>query len=313
MERPKHHRRAVLVARRPRLSSGSANADRKAAQAPGRLILCPTPLGHLEDVTLRVVRALRECDVIFAEDTRVTRKLLQHFDVHKPLRSFHERVEAHRTRELRELLEAGKTVAAVTDAGMPGISDPGVELVRIARAHGAAVEVLPGPSAALSAVVLSGFDCSTFRFDGFPPRKAGERRAYLQSLVTERSPVIWFEAPSRIVALLHDVAAVLPERNVFAVREYTKKFEQQLIGTAAEIEASLSKPARGEFTLVLEGAASEAARAGALPASSEAGTEAAARLLRRRGVAVKDVVDALRLVTGRSKNSLYRLTLDSSD
>ncbi|MBC5806531.1 MAG: 16S rRNA (cytidine(1402)-2'-O)-methyltransferase [Candidatus Eremiobacter antarcticus] len=312
MERRQHHGRVVSLTRRRRLKPDAASAGRAAA-ARGRLLVCPTPLGNLEDITLRVLRALRECDVIFAEDTRVTRKLLQHFDIRKPLRSFHERVEAHRVGELREHLDEGKTVAAVTDAGTPGISDPGAALVRTARAHGATVEVLPGPSAALSAIVLSGFECSTFRFDGFPPRKPGERRAYLQALASEQRPVIWFEAPSRVVALLHELAAVLPDRNLFVVREYTKKFEQQLVGTATEIDARLSKPARGEFTLVLAGTARHAAPGDALAASEESGIRAAAGLLRRAGVGVKDVVDALRLITGRSKNSLYRLTLDSSD
>src|SRR5690242_10679278 len=147
---------------------------------PGRLILCPTPLGNLEDVTYRVLRCLRECDVIFAEDTRVSLALLRHYDIKKAMRSFHERVESHRLRELASLLDAGKTVAVVTDAGMPGISDPGVELVRAARTCGAAVEVLPGPSALLGALVLSAFDVSRFRFDGFPPRKSSARRAYLE-------------------------------------------------------------------------------------------------------------------------------------
>src|SRR5579862_4587513 len=141
----------------------------------GRLIVCPTPLGNLEDVTLRVLRALRECDEIFAEDTRVSAVFLRAYDIQKPVRSFHERVAASRLTALRRLLAAGKTVAMVSDAGMPGISDPGVELVRAAREAGAAVDVLPGPSAVLGALVLSGFDCARFRFDGFAPRKAGER------------------------------------------------------------------------------------------------------------------------------------------
>src|SRR5450432_2417852 len=191
---------------------------------PGRLVLCPTPLGNLEDVTLRVLRCLRECDVVFAEDTRVSVTLLRHYEIDKPMRSFHEGVEAQRMRELARLLGDGKLVAVVTDAGMPGISDPGVDLVRAARESGAAVEVLPGPSALLGALVLSAFDVSRFRFDGFPPRKPGARRTYLESLRAERAVTVWYEAPTRVRDLLADVAAIFPERRVFALREYTKKF-----------------------------------------------------------------------------------------
>jgi len=181
----------------------------------GRLVLCPTPLGNLEDITLRTLRELRECDVIFAEDTRVTRKLLSYFDIAKPLESFHESAHARRVRRLRAALAAGKSVAVVTDAGMPGISDPGAELVRAAREAGAAIDALPGPNAALGALVLSGFDISRFRFDGFPPRKSGERKAYLQGLADEPQPAVLYEAPSRVTDLLDDIAALLPGCDLF--------------------------------------------------------------------------------------------------
>jgi 16S rRNA (cytidine1402-2'-O)-methyltransferase len=268
----------------------------------GRLVLCPTPLGNLEDVTLRVLRVLRESDVIFAEDTRVTKTLLRHFDIGTPLRSFHQKAAASRLGELRRLLAAGKTVAMVSDAGMPGISDPGSELVRAARASDAAIEVLPGPSAVPAALVLSGFDVSTFRFDGFPPRKQGERRTYLARLEREPAALVWFEAPNRVGALLHDVADVLGERRVFVLREYTKKFEQHMYGTAREVLEQLATPPRGEFTLVLEGA-----RIG--PAAASADVEKALELLLARGLGAKDAAEALRLATGLSKNELYRLAL----
>lgn len=272
---------------------------------PGRLVLCPTPLGNLEDVTLRVLRCLRECDVIFAEDTRVSEALLRRYEIHKPMRSFHQRVEAQRLRELRSVLAAGKTVAVVTDAGMPGISDPGVELVRVARESGASVEVLPGPSALLGALVLSGFDVARFRFEGFPPRKPGARREHLQTLREESAAVVWYESPARVRQLLEDVDAVLGARRVFVLREYTKKFEQHVVGSAREVLAVLADPPRGEFAVVLEGAqpAEKASGAGESVA-------AAMRLLLKNGVRPTLAVAALVAATGLRKNELYALAQD---
>ena len=269
--------------------------------ALGRLVLCPTPLGNLEDITLRVLRTLRESDVIFAEDTRVTKNLLRHFEIGTELRSFPEGAHAARLRDLRALLLDGKNVAMVSDAGMPGISDPGIELVREARDCGAPIEVLPGPSAVPAALVLSGFDVSSFRFDGFPPRKPGPRRAYLSGLEEEPAAIVWFEAASRVIELLGDVAAILPQRRLFVLREYTKKFEQQAWGTAASVVREISPP-RGEFTLVLEGAPPRAKTAGAQ-------AEAAIAFLRTHGVSAKDASEAVRLATGLSKNDLYALAI----
>jgi len=264
-------------------------------------VLCPTPLGNLEDVTLRVLRCLRECDVVFAEDTRISVTLLRHYEIDKPMRSFHERVEAQRLRELARLLAAGKSVAVVTDAGMPGISDPGVELVRAARESGAAIEVLPGPSALLGALVLSAFDVSRFRFDGFPPRKPAARRAYLESLRGETSVTAWYEAPTRVRTLLADVASMFPQRRIFALREYTKKFEEHLLGTASDVLAALPDPPRGEFVVVLDGAR-EVARS-----ETPQGVADAMRTLIENGVRPRMAVDALVAATGLPKNELYAL------
>jgi 16S rRNA (cytidine1402-2'-O)-methyltransferase len=269
----------------------------------GRLVLVPTPLGNLEDITARALRALRECDVVFAEDTRVTGGLLRHFGIVKPLRSFHERVQAQRLRELTSQLAADKVVAFATDAGMPGISDPAVALVQAARAAGAAVDALPGPSAFVGALVLSGFDVSRFRFDGFPPRKIGARRAYLASLADETAAVVWYEAPTRVLALLDDVARELPKRQVFALREYTKKFEQHARGTAQEVRQQIALPPRGEFTLVLEGSASRARSQRDIPAP----VHDALRRLIEGGAGVRAAVDALAATSGVAKNALYKL------
>jgi 16S rRNA (cytidine1402-2'-O)-methyltransferase len=269
---------------------------------PGRIVLCPTPLGNLEDITLRVLRCLRECDAIFAEDTRVTQGLLRHFEIKKPLRSFHERLESKRLRELRALLKDGATVAVVTDAGMPGISDPGTELVRAAREASAEVEVLPGPSALLGALILSGFDISRFRFDGFPPRKSSARRRYLESVRDASMAVAWYEAPSRIRSLLDDIAEVVPDRRVFALREYTKKFEEHLLGAAREVAARLPEKPLGEFAVVLEAAAGEAKGGIVHEHVAEA-----MQLLVEGGVGSRLAADALRHATGLSKNELYAL------
>jgi 16S rRNA (cytidine1402-2'-O)-methyltransferase len=185
---------------------------------------------------------------------------------------------------------------------MPGISDPGTELVRMARECGASIDALPGPSAVPAALVLSGFDVSSFRFEGFPPRKAGERRSYLAEFEGEHSAVVWFEAPRRAIELLRDIAQVLPHRRIFVLREYTKKFEQHVLGTAEEVMREIDVPARGEFTLVLEG--SRAKR----PAAGIAVEKAVAFLL-EHGVSAKDASEALRLATGLSKNELYRAAL----
>jgi len=274
----------------------------------GRLYLCATPLGNLEDITLRVLRILRECDIIFAEDTRVTSVLLRAYEIDKPVRSFHEHVEARRLEELRDLLSAGKTVAAVSDAGMPGISDPGRALVIAARAAGAAVEAVPGPSALIGAVVLSGFDCSRFRFDGFVARKPGARRKYLESLMTEPACTVVYEAPGRVRALLDDIEHVLGERRVFALREYTKKFEQQALGTASEVRDQIAWPARGEFSIVIEGVADESS-AVAVP---DAVTEAIGALI-ASGASVGVVARALHAATGLPKNALYSLAQAAFD
>ncbi|HLJ84648.1 MAG TPA: 16S rRNA (cytidine(1402)-2'-O)-methyltransferase [Candidatus Eremiobacteraceae bacterium] len=274
----------------------------------GRLVLCPTPLGNLEDITLRVLRTLRECDVIFAEDTRVSAVLLRAHNIDKPVQSFHERVAARRIDALRTLLAAGKTVAMVSDAGMPGISDPGIEMIRAARAAGAAIEVLPGPSAVPSAVVLSGFDASRFRFDGFPPRKPGPRAAYLAGLVREPACTVLYEAPVRMRALLDDIERELGDRRIFVLREYTKKFEQQVLGSAAEARAAISWPARGEFTVVIEGAPNDAPSAEISPA-----IRSAVRALLAGGASVSAVARALHGITSVSKRALYELAQEEAD
>ncbi len=212
----------------------------------------PTPLGNLRDITLRALEVLREADLIVAEDTRVARRLLSaHGIAGTQLWKYHEHNAATATAAILERAAAGK-VAVVTDAGMPGISDPGSALVAAARTAGVAVDVLPGPTAFACAAVLSGFDVRRFVFEGFPPRTPGARKAAFRGALARGIPSVWYESPHRAAAALADLAAVDPQARVFLVREFTKLHEQQLSGTAAEVAAGLPEPMRGEVAFVID-------------------------------------------------------------
>jgi 16S rRNA (cytidine1402-2'-O)-methyltransferase len=248
----------------PRSSIRRTAAGDGEADAMG-LVFVPTPLGNLRDVTLRAIDVLRDAPLIVAEDSRVTRRLLNALEIgSKEIWSYHE----HNARTATPaIIERARTemVAVVTDAGTPGISDPGSALVAAAREAGVAVEVLPGPAAFVVAAVLSGFDLRRFAFAGFPPRGSSQRRAAFRASLAETT--VWYEAPHRIRDSLADLAAVAPERPVFLVRELSKMYEQQLLGTAAEVAAALDDPVRGEVAFVVEGASET--RTAETPASEE--------------------------------------------
>jgi len=215
------------------------------------LVFVPTPLGNLRDITLRALDVLRECTLLVAEDSRVARKLLAALELPgKEIRSYREQNARTATNPILERARR-EIVAVVADAGMPGISDPGAELVAAARAAGVAVDVLPGPNAALGAAVLSGFPMHRFVFEGFPPRSSSARRASFNRALELGIPSIWYESPNRIRASLRDLASVDPSARVFLLREYTKRFEEQLHGTAAQIEAKLGERVRGEISFVV--------------------------------------------------------------
>lgn len=218
----------------------------------GTLFVVGTPIGNLEDITLRAVRVLREVQVIAAEDTRVTRTLLAAHDIRTPLTSYHEFTGPHKIRRLVERL-ADADVALVSDAGMPGLSDPGFPLIRAAIDAGVPVVPIPGPSAILLALVASGLPMHAFCFLGFLPRKSGERRRLLASLVDSSRTTVVFESPHRVAAALRDLAEVLgPERPLAIGRELTKKFEEVLRGPAGQLaERFADRSGRGEFTLVI--------------------------------------------------------------
>ena len=214
----------------------------------GRLVVCPTPIGNLEDVTLRVLAALRAADVVACEDTRRTRVLLDRYGVKAKLVSYHEHNEAARARELVAAMREGQVVALVSDAGMPLVSDPGFVLVREAVAAGLEVEVLPGPSAVLTALVASGLPADRWRFAGFLPR----RRAELEATLRGESTLVAFESPRRVAASLAVLAELDPDRPVAVCRELTKIHEEVVRGTAAELAARYAEaPPKGEVVLVV--------------------------------------------------------------
>jgi 16S rRNA (cytidine1402-2'-O)-methyltransferase len=236
------------------------------------LVFVPTPLGNLRDVTLRAIDALREAPLIVAEDSRVARRLLNALEIGtKEIWTYHE----HNARATTEAILARAregAVAVVTDAGTPGISDPGSALVAAARAGGVPVEVLPGPAAFVCAAVLSGFDLRTFGFAGFPPRGGAQRRSAFRAALP--TTTVWYEAPHRIRESLADLATVAPERRVFLVRELTKLHEQQVLGTPGEVLAALADPVRGEIAFVVEGQAEPAAAEPTAPGELDAAIDA---------------------------------------
>src|SRR5277367_6843784 len=219
---------------------------------PGKLYVVATPIGNLEDMPPRAVRVLREADLIAAEDTRHTGHLLTRFEIRKPLISYHQFSEAKRTAEFLRKLEQGELIALVSDAGLPGVSDPGERLIRAAVEAGVAVEVVPGPSAPLVALAGSGFPMVPFYFGGFLPVKSGQRRKELLAAATRGCTSIYFESPYRVVRMLGDAQAVIPEARLCLARELTKKFEEYRRGTAAELRAHFqAHEPRGEFCVVI--------------------------------------------------------------
>jgi 16S rRNA (cytidine1402-2'-O)-methyltransferase len=261
-----------------------------------------TPIGNLEDVTLRALRVLAEVALIAAEDTRVTRRLLARHGIRTPLVSFH----AHSTPSARQALVgrlSAEDLALVTDAGTPGVSDPGAALVAAAVAAGHAVSPVPGASAVAAALSVAGLPADRFRFLGFLPRRAAERRAVLAELAPERDPLVIYEAPGRVAACLADLVAGLGDRPVCVARELTKVHEEVWHGRLAEAAARWGEAGgRGEFTLVVAGAPPAAA-----PAWDEAQLRAALAELKAAGLGAREATRRLATVAGRPAREIYRL------
>lgn len=221
---------------------------------PGTLYLVATPIGNLEDITLRALRTLKECDVVAAEDTRRTGQLLKHFGISRPMVSYFQFNEARRSEEIIERLKRGEKIALVTDAGSPGISDPGERVVRAARAAGLRVEAVPGPCALVAALTASGLPADEFHFIGFLPHKSGQRKKQLEALNQFAGTLVLYESPYRIEKLLGELQEIFPEREVVLARELTKKFEEFLRGTPLELlETARKRSLKGEFVVLLAG------------------------------------------------------------
>ena len=266
----------------------------------GALVVCPTPIGNMEDITLRVLTALREADVVACEDTRHTRVLLDRHGISARTVSYHEHNEASRAAELVGRMQAGETVALVSDAGMPLVNDPGFLLVAACVAAGVGVEVLPGPSAALTALVVSGLPATTWRFVGFLPRKRGELEALFRGA---GETLVAFESPRRVGASLAALAAVDPDRAVAVCRELTKLHEEVVRGTAAELAERYAGDApRGEIVVVIGAAAAEAVDLA--PA-----LDALARLV-DAGAKARPAAGVVADLTGVPANALYKALLE---
>jgi 16S rRNA (cytidine1402-2'-O)-methyltransferase len=265
------------------------------------LAVCATPIGNLEDVTLRVLAELAAADVVLCEDTRHTRVLLERHGIRARLLSYHEHNEAQRTAQLLPRLEAGERVALVSDAGLPGVSDPGARLVRAALAAGVDVTVLPGPSAVETALVASGLVAEQYRFLGFLPRGEKKLEALWKELRGWPWPAVAFESPHRLAATLRSLATADPERKAAVCRELTKRFEEVVRGTAAELAERFDEPPKGEITLVLG--------PGAAPEGDEEPALAAVAELVALGVPRRRAAEIVSGLVGIPRNRLYKQSL----
>jgi 16S rRNA (cytidine1402-2'-O)-methyltransferase len=265
------------------------------------LAVCATPIGNLEDVTLRVLHELEEAELVLCEDTRRTKILLERHGIDARLLSYHEHNEAERTAQVLPRLQAGERIALTSDAGLPGVSDPGARLIGAALESGVRVTVLPGPSAVETALVASGLVGERYQFFGYLPRTEKARVALWEELAGWPHAAVAFESPRRLPASLRSLADALPERPVAVCRELTKRFEEVVRGSAAEVARGFEEPPRGEITVVLG------------PSEVEPGVEtdalAAVSELVQAGVGRRQAADLVARLTGHTRNRLYRTSL----
>lgn len=272
----------------------------------GDLYICPTPIGNLEDITIRTLRVLEEVDLIAAEDTRRTIKLLNHYDIKNSLISYHEHNERDRANLLIQKLKAGKDIALVSDAGMPGISDPGQYIIGLAIENGIRIICLPGATASITALVLSGLPTDRFVFEGFLPSKKGDRMKELNRLKNEYRTIILYESPHRLVGLLKDLKQVLDDRRVSISRELTKIHEETFRGTIGEaLERFQDKTLRGEFVLVLDGAEKVN-----VDPYKHITLEEHVQSYVDKGLSRKDAVEKVAKIRNMPKNLVYKASLN---
>lgn len=267
-----------------------------------------TPIGNLEDVTLRALRVLREADAVVAEDTRRTRALLSHHGIATKVVSFHAHSPDTRVSSLVEELVRGGRLALVTDAGTPLVSDPGIRLVTGAAAAGVDVESVPGPSAVTAALAVAAIRCDTFRFVGFLPRSGGRRKRVLEEIAAERGATILFEAANRLAGTLEDLASHVGDvRRIAVCRELTKLHEEVARGSAAELAARFAEGARGEITVVIEGTGAEAGATAEVPDEAELDAQIAALLA--SGVSPRDVAREIARIGKLPRSEAYQRVL----
>ena len=270
----------------------------------GKLYICPTPIGNLEDITLRTVRVLGEADLIACEDTRHTLKLLSHLGISKKLVSYHEHNKKSSGTRLLYDLEQGMNIALVSDAGMPGISDPGFDIISLCIENEIEFEILPGPSAFVNALLRSGFNTERFTFIGFLDRTSSKRKQALEEVKDRNEVTILYEAPHRLADTLSDINSVIPERSICVAREITKRYEEAIRGTASEIlEICESREIKGEIVIVID-------RAPEREKASEQDIKSELEKCISSGMTKKDASKLVAKKLGISKNEAYRISLD---
>jgi 16S rRNA (cytidine1402-2'-O)-methyltransferase len=268
---------------------------------PGTLYVVATPIGNLADITLRALSTLREVDLIAAEDTRVTHNLLEHYGIDTPTTPYHQHSLGRKAEQLIEMLKAGKSIALVSDAGTPGISDPGHELIRMALGNDITIVAIPGPNAIITALAVSGLSTRRFAFDGFPPRRGGERRAFFKALEKEPRTMVFYESPHRLLSTLRDMRAIWGDRQIAVVREATKLFEEVHRGTIqTAIERFEAVKPKGEITIIVAGSTVTP------DAASPEQIESALRELLSAGESERDAVRKVAAVYPVPKKEVYR-------
>lgn len=274
----------------------------------GTLYLCATPIGNLEDMTFRAIRVLKEAELIAAEDTRHTIKLLNHFEIKTQLTSYHEHNKLIKGPVLVKQILEGKNIALVSDAGLPGISDPGYELVQLAINEGIKVVPIPGATACLNALVISGLPTDRFVFEGFLGHKTKERKERLKKINTEGRTIILYEAPHRIKDTLEDILSVLGDRYIVLVRELTKKHEEAQRGQVTELLALLQEaPPRGEYTIIIQGSLVEQE---IKESWEDLSIEEHLKLFIQKGIDKKEAVKAVAKERGISKRDVYEVSIN---
>ncbi len=277
---------------------------------PGELYLCATPIGNLEDMTYRVVRTLEEADLIAAEDTRNSIKLLNHFNIQTPMTSYHEYNKIEKGKKLVERMQAGETIALITDAGTPGISDPGEELVKMCYEAGIEVTSLPGAAACITALTLSGLSTRRFAFEAFLPTDKKEKQEVLSELVNETRTIILYEAPHRLVKTLKELAEILGDRKITVCRELTKKHETAFRTTIYEAVSyyEVHEP-KGECVLVIEGKSRRELREEAIAKWEEMTIEEHMDYYRKQGIEKKEAMKKVAKDRGIGKRDVYQMLL----